>query len=254
MGTLIQWAIPLPVQGSSNYNQTLVYRSSVETDPFVLIDTVASGITNCPPALITSYVDNSAYNGRNQFYGVRFFDSVNNIQSQFITAYPEMTPKETRLVTTLRSMIGQTLATDPNSQIPLTDQDLLAGINLALGAFNMYPPVTCFTIDTFPCCGYETMLLYMAQLFTFLNKYLGIAINDYSYSDNGLSLNIDRGARVNAAIQNAQKLVDQFLAIVKLEFAFQGESVGTMQLPVGIGGVLSRGVSNILDVFNSMGR
>lgn len=254
MSTQINWTIPPSIAGQANYDQIQIYRSTSEANPYFLIATVPSGIANCPPAFITSYVDSSAENGRDKFYTIKFFDSVANQASGYNPAFLDLTPKEARLVYLLREMLGTVLTADPNTGKQFTDQELLVGLNFALGAFNIYPPVTCFTIENFPCCGYEAMLMYLAQLFTLMNKYLGLSINDFSYSDNGLSLNIDRGAKINQALTNVQKIVNDLLALIKLEFAFQGESVGTMQLPVGIGGVMSRGVSNILDIFNSMGR
>lgn len=254
MSTQINWTIPVSIQGSVNYDQIQIYRSDSESNPYSVIDTIPSGVANCPPAFVTSYVDATAGNGRDRFYGIRFYDSVNVQQSNYVPAFLELTPKESRLVYTLRQMLGSVMTSDPLTGQQLTDQQLLINIQLALNAFNIYPPVTCFTIENFPCCGYEAMLLYLAQLFSLMNGYLGLSINDYNYNDNGIALNIDRGAKINTAIANVQKVVNDLLAIIKLEFAFQGESVGTLQLPVGIGGAISRGVSNILDVFNSMGR
>lgn len=253
MSTKISWTIPVSIQGAANYDQIQIYRSSSEVTPFSLIDTIPSGVASCPPVFVTSYTDNTAGNDRNQYYGVRFYDSVGMVQSNFVPSFLELTPKESRLVYTLREMLGSVLTSDPLTGVQFTDQQLLIDIELALNAFNIYPPVTSFTIENFPS-DYEVMLMYLAQMFALVNKYLGLSINDYNYNDNGIALNIDRGAKINTAIANVQKIVNDLLAIIKLEFAFQGESIGTLQLPVGIGGAISRGVSNILDVFNSMGR
>jgi len=254
LSTQINWTIPANIQGSANYDQIQIFRSVSEGDTYSLIATIPSGIANCPPAFVTSYLDNTAGNGTNNFYSIKFFDSATSQASGYVPAALDLTPKEARLVYTLRQMLGSVITSDPLTGTQLTDQQLLIDIHLALNAFNIYPPVTCFTIANFPCCGYEMMLLYLAQLFALLNQYLGLSINDYNYNDNGIALNIDRGAKINVAIQNVQKIVNDLLALIKLEFAFQGESIGTLQLPVGIGGAISRGVSNILDVFNSMGR
>jgi len=253
LSTLITWPIPAMVAGQPQYDQIHIYRADAEPGPYTLIGTIQSGVANCPPAFVTSFADTTSGNGGDKFYNVRFFDSTASQETTLIPAAPEMSPVQTRLVYQLRSMLGSVMTVNPMTGQPLTDQELLMGINMGICAFNIYPPVTDFTADNFPHC-YQVMLLYLAQLFTMMNLYLGFSINDFNYSDNGISLNIDRGAKINVAIANVQKIVNDLLAIIKLEFAFTGSSVGTLQLPVGIGGSVSRGVSNILDIFNSMGR
>jgi hypothetical protein len=253
LSTLVSWPIPATVQGQPNYDQIHVYRADTEPGPYTLIATIPSGVANCPPAFVTSYSDATSGNGSDRFYNVRFFDSVANQETTLVPAAPEMSPVQTRLVYQLRTMLGPVMTVNPVTGQPLTDQELLLGINMAICAFNIYPPVTDFTADNFPHC-YQVMLLYLAQLFSLMNMYLGFSINDFNYSDNGISLNIDRGTKINQAITNVQKIINDMLALIKLEFAFEGTSVGTLTLPVGIGGSISRGVSNILDVFNSMGR
>jgi len=252
MSTNIEWSIPQQYASDPQWDKINIYGSQSTTDIFTLLSTELSGITNCPPAFVTSYTDNSVQNPW-PYYGVKLFNSTSNTLSHFIIATKEPTYTELVLITQLRAMMGPILSTDPTTSMQFTDGELLSGIYLGLCAFNIYPPVTDFTLDTIPHC-YLVVVLYLAQLYTFINRYLGMALNDFTYSDNGLSLNIDRGARVNTAIQNVQKVISDMLAITKLEFAFQGDSVGTLQLPIGIGGVISRGVSNLLDVFNSFGR
>jgi hypothetical protein len=249
--TTVEWVIPTEYASDSQWDTIQVYGSS-DAMTFTLLASIPSGIANTPPAFVTTYNDTSIQNPWT-YYGIKLFNSVGGNSSHWIIAFASPSYIEMQLVTQLRDMLGTTLSTDPTTGIEFTDNQLLAGIQLGLNAFNIYPPVTCFTLDNFPQ-EYVVILLYLAQLFTLINKYLGMALNDFSYNDNGLSLNIDRGARINTAVSQVQTLINNLLAITKLEFAFMGESVGTLQLPVGIGGVISRGVSNLLDVFNSFGR
>src|SRR5208282_1906911 len=196
MATNIYWTVTDAIYGDPSYDQIQIYRSQSETQTYSLIDTIQSGVNNVPPAQVTMYVDNTAGNDRTQYYGVRFFNSIASIQTQFIVAFPELSPRESRWVFTLRQMMGSILQLNPQTEVDFTDEELYIGVKMALQAFNIYPPVTSFISATFPS-DWEPILFYLAQLFTLLNKYLGISINDFSYNDNGLSLNIDRGSRVN---------------------------------------------------------
>jgi hypothetical protein len=249
MSTKIFWLIPDEIAQASNYDRIHIYRSDQEQTGYVLLADIVSGV----PSYVATYEDSSAGNGRDKYYLIRFYDSTAPVETKYYLTFFELTPREMRLVNTLKGMLGSVVITDPTSLVRFTDDELIAGLTLALQYFNVYPPITSFTIDDFPK-DYEVILIYGAQITTLLNKYLGLAITDFSYSDNGLSLNLDRGAKVNTAIQNSMNWYNQLIGIAKLEFAFTGEGLGSLQLPVGIGGNLSRGISNLLDVFQGAGR
>lgn len=250
MATKVTWLISDEISQATNYDQIRIYRSDTEQTGYALVDTIASGL---PGAYVTSYDDASLGNGRDKYYLVKFYDSALLTESKYYLTIFELTPREMRLINSLKGMLGSVVITEPTTLIKYTDEELAAGLTLALQYFNVYPPTTPYTIDTFPK-DYEVFLLYGAQITTLLNKYLGLAITDFSYSDNGLSLNLDRGAKVNQAVQQSMNWYNQLIGLAKLEFAFTGMGMGSISLPVGVSGSLSRGISNILNIFSGAGR
>lgn len=247
--TTIQWTVPAGLVGTSNYDKIRIFRSSQEQTGYVQIAEIASGA----PTFVLSYDDVSADNGRDKYYLMKYYDSTALQETKYYLCIFELTPREMRLVAMLRNMLGSIVTTDPVTLQQLTDEELSAGITLGIQYFNVYPPITSFTIDNFPK-DYEVLLLYGAQIMTLLNKYIGLAITDFNYNDNGLSLNLDRGQKVNQAIQQSTAWYNQLVTLGKLEFAYTGEGLGTLQLPVSVGGNIARGVSNLLDIFQSAGR
>ena len=181
------------------------------------------------------------------YYLVRYYDTTNSLESKYYLTWKSPTPKETRLIQFVRGFVTPWV-----SQF-LTDDDIRGGIILAMNYINLQPPQTSFTLDSFPTL-YEPLLYMGAGIFTLLFKYLNIAITDFNYSDNGLSLNVDRGAKVKQAIDQLLAMYNQMLSLSKLEFSWGGSSVGTVQLPIGLGGNIQRGIMNVLDIFTSVGR
>jgi len=249
MSVKIIWTIPSEYAADITWDKIRIYRSDTEQSGYVLLDTINSNTPN----YVTEYTDVSAGADRSKYYLIRLYKTATNTESKFFLTLFELTPRELRLVNQLRDMLGTVVTTDPTTLTSMSDEALASGIKLALGYFNAYPPPTTFTIDNFPY-DYEMLLLYAAQIMTLLNKYLGLSITDFNYNDNGLSLNLDRGAKVNQAIQNSTAWLNSLFALAKLEFAPMGMGVGTLQLPISMGGQLSRGISNILDIFASAGR
>jgi hypothetical protein len=181
------------------------------------------------------------------FYLIRYYDVTNDTESKYYLTWKSPTPKEARFIQFVRGFVTPWV-----SQF-LTDDDIRGGIILALNYLNLQPPQTTFSLDDFPTL-YEPLLYMGAGIFTLLFKYLNIAITDFNYSDNGLSLNVDRGAKVKEAIAQLLGMYNQMLSLAKLEFAYGGSSVGTVQLPIGLGGNIQRGIMNVLDIFTSVGR
>ena len=181
------------------------------------------------------------------YYLVRYYDVTNDTESKYYLTWKSPTPKEARFIQFVRGFVTPWV-----SQF-LTDDDIRGGIVLALNYINLQPPQTGFSLDDFPQL-YEPLLYMGAGIFTLLFKYLNIAITDFNYSDNGLSLNVDRGAKVKQAIDQLLVMYNQMVSLSKLEFSWGGSSVGTVQLPIGLGGNIQRGIMNVLDIFTSVGR
>lgn len=179
------------------------------------------------------------------FYIVRYYNSAAQTESKFYLTVKSMTPKEQRFVNHVRNIVTSWAGTT------LGDDDLRAGILFGLQALNIQPPATEFSLDSIPV-GLEPLLLVGAASFTLMYHYLGIAFTDLSYSDNGLSLTVDRGSKVQLAIDKLMKYYNDLIVIAKLEYSYGGSVVGTVQLPVSLN--LGRNTMDVLNVFSAVGR
>lgn len=88
-----------------------------------------------------------------------------------------------------------------------TDDMILAYLNMVLAEFNWTPPRTGFTIENFPPSLYSFLAL-GGQVYGVLFMAGGYALNDFSYSDGGLSLTIDRQGNLD---KYQQKLFDNYI-------------------------------------------
>lgn len=88
-----------------------------------------------------------------------------------------------------------------------TDDMILAYLNMVLTEFNWWPPRTGFTIENFPPSLYSFLAL-GGQVYGVMFMAGGYALNDFSYSDGGLTLNIDRQGNLD---KYQQKLFDNYI-------------------------------------------
>lgn len=89
----------------------------------------------------------------------------------------------------------------------ISDEVLLVYINMVLTEFNWWPPRTNFTIENMPA----SLLSFLAlgcQVYGVMFLAGGYALNDFNYSDGGLSLNIDRQGNLD---KYQQKLFDNYI-------------------------------------------
>jgi hypothetical protein len=241
-GTRIFWQIPECYQSRTDFNKIEVFRSASENRDYSLIATLDAH-WDVTGSWVTYYSDISTGNSRDKWYLITLLNSNTNEESAFIIPVKELTPREKRLT-------QQILATIPDIiQTRLDDNALRQGLLLSLQLFNLQSPETNFNLDNFPMT-HEMFLVLGGSVTTLLTRYLTISIRDFNYSvPGGISLTVDRGSKINAAIQENMKIVNQLLKLAKLEFAYDGEGLGTVQLPLSLGGMVSRGIMNLFNVF-----
>jgi len=228
----IYWFIPDEIVNLTNYDKIRIYRSQSEQDGYTLLTTIGSKVSG---NWVVKYDDNDPDASTDKFYLVKFFDSQANYETSYYLTFFELTPRELRLVDQLNSWL-------PNIMAKITTKnDLRTSIYSGLYTFNIYPPLTYFSINTFPY-SYEPVLVMGSQIFVIFSKYLPIAIKDFSYSDMGLTLNIDRGDRIKKAKEDIMGLYNQILGLTKMNFMDMGVGIGTLQLPISIGANLNRGL------------
>jgi hypothetical protein len=124
------------------------------------------------------------------------------------TAYPVPTAPigvEQRAFTASElSFIQDLMAVTPSSFLsgcnPGFDQKIrLLGITqLALQDINNYPPCTSYTLEGLPA-GQRSLLIFGTQLYIMLMEQMRFSLIDISYSDGGLSINLDRVGKIGAA-------------------------------------------------------
>lgn len=88
-----------------------------------------------------------------------------------------------------------------------SDDMILAYLNMVLGEFNWWAPRTNFSIENFPPSLYSFLAL-GCQVYGVMFLAGGYALNDFSYSDGGLSLTIDRQGNLD---KYQQKLFDNYI-------------------------------------------
>lgn len=239
----IYWTIPLNLP--SNFDKIRIYKSRNEDKDYILRDTIDLNVNG---VVQTKYVDTEEIllNKDYLFYYIRFYDSVNNIESNYyLTTYP-LTPRELRLSNEIKRWMGPLLTKD------LTDTDFMIGLKYAVQLYNQIPPVTSFTFRSFPR-SQEALLIFGAASYSILNRYLGVALKDFNYSDQGLSLTVDRGAKIQTAIDKINAIFSDYVHWAKLDQAYGPSGVGTVPLPISLGGRIGN-ITSILDLFNAVGR
>lgn len=242
MAQTIYWVQPDSL--ATNYDKTRILKSGQEQSGYLLLAQTETFDANSAP--ITTFTDPSG--SRNQFYIVRYYDSTTNMEYQdFSLGYFPFTPREKRILTYIVGWVPELF------KIDITDQDLGFALRLALNSFNIQPPETNFSIDGFPR-NYEQFLVWGCMANISVQKYLKVAIRDFSSSDSGLSLTIDRGAKIQQAQATIDASWNAIIRCAKWNMQSQGVSTGTVPLPLSLGGNLNKGILNILDIFNSLGR
>jgi len=181
------------------------------------------------------------------YYLVRYYSSSTDTESKFYLTLKALTPREQRLVNMLKNWIT------PWMSSIVSDDDLRAGIVLAMNSINLYPPNTYFDLTNFPTTM-EPLLIIGAAIFTLMYKYLGVAFTDFTYNDNGLSLTVDRSGKVKQASDMALAYYNQLLSLAKMDYAYGGSGVGTISMPLSLGGKMSANLLNVLDLFQATGR
>ena len=239
IGATAKWTIPKEVSDRTDVDTVRVFKSSAEDTGYVKIADI--------PYPLQHY--NDVDGTRNQHYLVTFANSVGLYESCYHLTYFMPTPKQARLIEQIRRAMPKVI------QDTMTDEDYLNGLNLSVQIFNVYPPQTYFTLENFSA-QHEYFLVGLGQLTALASRFLPLSIRDWRYSEpGGIVMDIDRGYKINQAMEIIANTYTQYLPLVKLDFASESPmGLGTIQLPLSMGGVISRGLLNVLDIFTSTGR
>jgi hypothetical protein len=238
----VQWVVPCTL--GPTYTKTRILRATQENGDYSLVGEI-DGIVN--QTAITNFTDPTG-DRRYHFYIAKFYDPIANAElNAYALGFYPPSPREKRW----RDWITDFLP--PVMRDEVSDEDIGQAIRYSINMYNLIPAFTSFTVDTLPQFD-EPFVILGAQVWLLYLKYLNLSIRDFGYSDMGLSLNIDRGAKINQAIETLNKQYLELARPAKWRFTPQGIGLGTVPLPISLGGNLNRGLLNVLDIFNAFGR
>ena len=242
----VNWSIPAGFAGGTGagqYDAVNIYRSSSEAQNYTLLASIPfTGVE-------TSYVDasKSITSKGGIFYMVVFSNSVTGAVSSGYLTYKSLSPREQRMVLQLRDALSRFITNR------LADEEIRQYLDQGLNTFNVYSPTTGFDIFTLPQRE-EPLVILGAMIMGVSQNMLGIGFTDISYSDQGFSLT---AARMDKMATTFDKILGQYnnlLSIAKMDYAEGGTGVGTVMLPIGMGGNLNRGILNVFDLLSAVGR
>lgn len=254
MSVQISWTIPYTILQDPSYTTINIYRGKDETkeSSYELIANIDRWINNDKTQEVDTYTDEEGK--QSEFYYVRYKKDNGTLSKILLTVF-ELNPKELRWVGQLRNMLDPIITSvilQDGTMRPMSDTDLMLGINMALGFWNSYPPTTEHTITTYPP-QYEYMLLMFAQYFSILNKMLGLELRDFSYSDNGLSLNQNFTQAIQNALSQILGFLNPLLQKTKMEFSTGSVSwLGSAQYSIGMNGRMGQFPIDLLMMFRSL--
>lgn len=254
MATQISWTIPYNILQDASYTSINIYRGKDETNEssYELIANIDRWVNNDPTQEVDTYTDE--HGNEHEYYYVRYKKDNGTLSKILLTVF-DLNPKELRWVSQLRKMLDPIITSEilqDGTMRPMTDTDLMLGINMALGFWNSYPPTTEHTITTFPK-EYEYMLLMFAQYFSILNKMLGLELRDFSYSDNGLSLNQNFTQAIQNALAQILGFLNPLLQKTKMEFSTGSAAwLGSAQWALGLNGRMGQFPIDLLCMFRSL--
>lgn len=81
------------------------------------------------------------------------------------------------------------------------DEKIGLYLEMVIGDFNLFPPETYYTIETLPR-NYEPLVKFGACLFAQLFWQMGASLQDFTFSDQGVSFTVDQTAKLEAPIRN----------------------------------------------------
>ena len=236
----VRWHTPVTLPAT--YTKVRVERSGSEQGLYtrvVEIDAVVNGL------VVEQWMDPDG--NRQWYYLIRYYDPIAGRETDPILGYFPLTPRELRLTGWVKSWVPDVLVPD------LDEQDYSLAFRFAMGAFNIHPPETRFNLESFPA-DYEQYLVMGAQVNIALNKYLRIAIQDYSYNDMGFSMTLDRGAKMAKAAEDIGKRFQETLALAKWNFTPMGLGLGSVPMGISMGGNANRNMMNVMDIMTSISR
>jgi hypothetical protein len=235
---VIFWQIPEVIKKDLEFDKVFIYRSFSENKDYSKIDEIPSRINS---EWVNQYKDTSPEARRDRFYLVTYYKTQKGFESDYLLTFFPPTPKEKRLIEEIRNRIPRIISDY------LSDLTIRSSLKLSVQHFNSVPPWTKFVLDNFPT-SLENLLLLGAYYFSVWSQFLPVSIRDFRTSIAGYSLDVTRTDKIRAALEETFRMYNAIVKDVKRNFVSQGYGMGTVQLPISLGGALHRGILNVFDI------
>lgn len=243
---VIRWAIP---EGFNvdDYDSVNIFYSYKESSGYTLLYTLP--VRDANNNITDRYEDKKNFitSKDNIYYIVIYHNSVTDTSSEKILAFKETTPREQKLIYLLRDSLSKFISNK------LVDEELRIYLESGLHSFNIIPPVTSFTVFNLPP-NLEPLIVLSATLYGAMINMLQVSFTDINATDNGITLNIDRGSKVSNMIDKINSYYKDLVNTIKIEYAEGGQGVGSVPVPIGLAGNIGKSVMNIFDLLNALGR
>ena len=215
-GVNVVWNIPSN-QNSNNpqsnglvtINPTLTYTINIYSatsvnGPYNSVSNISAGPANST----YTYFDPGGRFG-STFYYVTYIPN-GGVEGAPILARIAPTATELKLTTKLYSILPEVIQVriDPN-QTQLRD-----ALQNAISMVNAYAPVTSYTLENMPSF-HAVAVEFGAQMLLYMEQMLQISIRDFSYGVSGISLSVDRGAKINQSLTLLTNHWNSYIKVVK---------------------------------------
>lgn len=123
-----------------------------------------------------------------------------------------------------------------NFSVNTTDEKILAFAEVILSDINVFPPLTNFTTDTVPD-EILPILYFGVCLFAELFLQARATLEDFSYNDNGLSVQVDQVGKIDQSYKNMLEMYKTMITNFKKTqiLAVGGKGIGTPRYQSQIG-------------------
>ena len=125
-----------------------------------------------------------------------------------------------------------------NFSLHTTDEKILMFAEVILADINVWPPLQGFTTESVPEILLPT-LYFGVSLFSALFLQMRATLEDFSYNDNGLTVQVDQVGKINASFQNLLGIYKSMITNYKKTQIFTvaggGKGLGTPRFQSQIG-------------------
>jgi hypothetical protein len=138
-------------------------------------------------------------------------------------AWPPLTPNQSLLIAQVRNVLPEGFSLGAN------DFQLLGYIMIVIQDFNIWPVQTFFTADTVvqdPAAS--QIVVFGCCVFAALFQQMNASIQDFSFSDQGFTVQVDQTAKIQQSISNMMEVYKTMIKAYKVNLICS-------QGPVGLG-------------------